>query len=246
MFRYLNYVGLSDVQMIYLPAGVRHLEQDAFNGLSMIGHLKLAHLDLQSLNSFVFRGLRHVQLLSIQESDLGVIRPGVFTNMSNIGRLSLTNNKIDAIEAFELTADNRVRQFHFIGNHVLDLPHGRAIHIQGVPIVNASNNHFPCDCHIVSWMKSAMFANQSRERMMANNYCISPYEVHGKSIQSAADEAHLFGECDQDETPERTVALETTKPSTLFSSSSSCSTINSQSMTIVIGLYLVFQQFVQL
>lgn len=35
---------------------------DAFNGLSMIGHLKLAHLDLQSLNSFVFRGLRHVQV----------------------------------------------------------------------------------------------------------------------------------------------------------------------------------------
>jgi hypothetical protein len=72
------------------------------------------------------------QLLSIQESDLGVIRPGVFTNMSNIGRLSLTNNKIDAIESFELTADNRVRQFHFIGNHVLDLPHGRAIRIRGI------------------------------------------------------------------------------------------------------------------
>ncbi|KAK4025872.1 hypothetical protein OUZ56_014913 [Daphnia magna] len=239
------FAGLSDVQMIYLPAGVRHLEQDAFNGLSMIGHLKLAHLDLQSLNSFVFRGLRHVQLLSIQESDLGVIRPGVFTNMSNIGRLSLTNNKIDAIESFELTADNRVRQFHFIGNHVLDLPHGRAIHIQGVPIVNASNNHFPCDCHIVSWMKSAMFANQSRERMMANNYCISPYEVHGKSIQSAAEEAHLFGGCADDDPPERTVALETTKPSTLFSSSS-CSSMNGQSMTILIALYLLFQQFVQL
>ena len=28
----------------------------------MVGHLKLAHLDLQSLNSFVFRGLRHVQV----------------------------------------------------------------------------------------------------------------------------------------------------------------------------------------
>lgn len=86
--------------MIYLPAGVRHLEQgkytwnkqtsdksfsneyvdeifffpppfllttkqtDAFNGLSMVGHLKLAYLDLknQSFNSFVFRGLRNVQV----------------------------------------------------------------------------------------------------------------------------------------------------------------------------------------
>lgn len=116
---------------------------------------------------------------------------------------------------------------------------------KGVPIVNASNNHFPCDCHIVSWMKSAMFANQSRERMMANNYCISPYEVHGKSIQSAAEEAHLFGGCADDDPPERTVALETTKPSTLFSSSS-CSSMNGQSMTILIALYLLFQQFVQL
>lgn len=35
---------------------------DAFNGLSIVGHLKLAHLDLQSLNSFAFRGLRHVQV----------------------------------------------------------------------------------------------------------------------------------------------------------------------------------------
>ena len=50
--------------MIYLPAGVRHLGPDAFNGLSMIGHLKLAHLDLEALNSFVFRGLRHVQVLT--------------------------------------------------------------------------------------------------------------------------------------------------------------------------------------
>ena len=82
--RHTFFSGLSDVQMIYLPAGVRHLEQgkhtskddefiffsikhlmmiaDAFNGLSMVGHLKLAHLDLQSLNRNVFRGLRHVQV----------------------------------------------------------------------------------------------------------------------------------------------------------------------------------------
>lgn len=132
------------------------LVTDAFNGLSMVGHLKLAHLDLQSLNSFVFRGLRHVQvstislsrfytfefqpffssfffdqLLSIQESDLGVIKPNIFTNMTNIGRVSFTNNKIDGIDSLKLTADNRVRQFHFIGNHVLNLSHGRTINIKG-------------------------------------------------------------------------------------------------------------------
>jgi len=93
-----------------------------------------------------------------------------------------------------------------------------------VPIVNASNNHFPCDCHIFSWMKSAMSANQSRERMMANNYCISPYEVHGKSIQLAKDEAHLLDDCPDEidsaePSADNETALETTKPSTLFSSS---------------------------
>ena len=115
---------------------------------------------------------------------------------------------------------------------------------QGVPIVNASNNHFPCDCHVVSWMKSPMFANQSRERMMANNYCISPYEVHGKSIQSAKDEAHLFDDCpaddeiDSDSTVVNETALETTKPSTLFSSSD-CRSNADQSMAVII-LSLLF------
>lgn len=73
----------------------------------------------------------NAQLLSIHESDLGRIRPGVFTNMSNIGRLSLVNNKIDAIDSFEITANNRLKQFHFIGNHLLDLPPTRAFRIQG-------------------------------------------------------------------------------------------------------------------
>lgn len=72
-------------------------------------------------------------MLSIQESDLGTIRANVFTNMTNVGRVSFVNNKIDAIEALELTPANRVRQFHFIGNHLLDLPPGRAVRIHGKP-----------------------------------------------------------------------------------------------------------------
>lgn len=62
MIKFFFHQGLSDVQMIFLPAGIRYLEADAFNGLSMIGHLKLAHLDVQGLDSFVFRGLNHVQV----------------------------------------------------------------------------------------------------------------------------------------------------------------------------------------
>ncbi len=121
----------------------------------------------------------------------------------------------------------------------------------GVPAVNASNNHFPCDCQIFSWMKSAMFANQSRERMMANNYCISPYEVHGKSIQAAKDEAHLLDDCPQgdqlsDSDPAEPsaadveTALETTKPSTLFSSSGGRSAHQSTAIFTVLLLSTVW------
>lgn len=65
----------------------------------------------------------------------------------------------------------------------------------GVASVNASSNHFPCDCRVVSWISSALFANQSRDRVTANNFCISPYEVHGKTIQAAAEELALFDTC---------------------------------------------------
>jgi len=51
--------------------------------------------------------------------------------MSNIGRLSMVNNKIDAIDSLEITANNRLKQLHFIGNHLLDLPPTRSFRIQG-------------------------------------------------------------------------------------------------------------------
>ncbi len=118
--------------------------------------------------------------------------------------------------------------------------------IQGVQTVNASNNHFPCDCRIISWTNSALFANQSRERMMTNNFCISPYEVHGKSIQLAADDFHLLDDCPSDEEdvdesavekPMETELLETTKPSTLLSSRGSL--LDRSCYESVIGMLLV-------
>jgi Leucine-rich repeat (LRR) protein len=124
--------GLSDVQMIYLPAGIQELENDTFNGLSNVGHLKLQHLNLRELPTFVFRGLRNVQVLTIQESDLGTIRKDVFTNMSNVGRLILQNNKIDMIEELAITPQNRVKSLHMVGNHLLDIPPSSAIRIEGV------------------------------------------------------------------------------------------------------------------
>ena len=52
--------------------------------------------------------------------------------MSHIGRLSLLNNKIDAIEQLQLTASNDIKSFHFVGNHLLDIPVAPdAINIRG-------------------------------------------------------------------------------------------------------------------
>lgn len=100
--------------------------------------------------------------------------------------------------------------------------------------MNTTNNHFPCNCQIVSWLNSALFANQSRDRVMSNNFCISPYEVHGKSIQSAAEDFHMLDSCEPDDADEEvddadspelppleTGPLETTAPSTLLSSRAS-------------------------
>ena len=92
-------------------------------------------------------------------------------------------------------------------------------------------------------MNSALFANQSRERMMTNNFCISPYEVHGKSIQLAAKDFRLLEDCDDEDVgdpvadkPLETELLETTKPSTLLSSSR----VSSRScFEFVVGLLLV-------
>ena len=65
------------------------ISPDAFNGLSMVGHLKLAHLDLQSLNSFVFRGLRHVQvsLSEIERSNFPFYSKDVSIFLSVFGLL---------------------------------------------------------------------------------------------------------------------------------------------------------------
>ena len=78
---------------------------------------------------------------------------------------------------------------------------------------------------------------------MTNNFCISPYEVHGKSIQLAAKDFRLLEDCDDEDVgdpvadkPLETELLETTKPSTLLSSSR----VSSRScFEFVVGLLLV-------
>lgn len=181
-----------------------------------------------------------------EESDLGTIRPGVFTNMTNIGRVSFVNNKIDAIDSLELNAANRVRQFHFIGNHLLDLPAPRSVRIHGVGNVTVTGNHFPCDCRLNGWLGSSLFADQNKDHVINNNFCISPYEVHGKSVMAAAGDLSLLEACPpdamdvgDDEADE--IDDGPLEPTDATLSSGSCSPTSLLSLLVAMGAVLTFQ-----
>jgi len=118
--------------------------------------------------------------------------------MSHIGRLSLLNNKIDAIEQLQLTASNDIKSFHFVGNHLLDIPVAPdAINIRGIGERLVVNNHFPCDCRMRTFTDTSLFGNQSLDDVMDTNFCISPYEVHGQSLLAASTSTNssLFDNC---------------------------------------------------
>lgn len=89
--------------------------------------------------------------------------------------------------------------------------------------MTVANNHFPCDCRLNAWLSSALFADQRRDHVTANNFCISPYEVHGKSVASATRDSSLLDSCPPDEPDESgevdDASSEPTGPSTLASGS---------------------------
>jgi hypothetical protein len=158
------------------------VEPDAFTGLDTVRFLKLAFMDLSSLKPFTFRGLSHVHVLAIQDSDLGIIRADAFEGMTQIGILNLQNNKIDAIQELSLRPANRIKIFHFHGNHLLEIPLLGAVSIQGVEVLNVTDNHFPCDCHVHTLLESPLANDTTKTDFRSKNYCISPLEVNGKPI----------------------------------------------------------------
>ena len=71
--------GLKYVKFLFLPAGVKYLQSDAFNGLEHVGKLKLAYLDLaDGLAPYTFRGMQNLDDLTIENSDLATIRTNAF------------------------------------------------------------------------------------------------------------------------------------------------------------------------
>ena len=59
--------GLKYVKFLFLPAGVKNLQTDAFSGLEHVGKLKLAYLDLEEgLAPYTFRGMQNLTDLTIE------------------------------------------------------------------------------------------------------------------------------------------------------------------------------------
>ena len=72
--------GLKYVKFLFLPAGVKNLQTDAFSGLEHVGKLKLAYLDLEEgLAPYTFRGMQNLTDLTIENSDLATIKTNAFS-----------------------------------------------------------------------------------------------------------------------------------------------------------------------
>lgn len=199
--------GLSNVEKITFPSGLRTVEQDAFNGLDTVGYLKLAFMDLPSLKEGTFRGLTNVGVLSIQESDLGIIRSDAFEGMTHINTLNFLNNKIDAIQELHILPEQHIHFIRFQGNHMLDIPKAGTISF-AVDKITVISNHFPCDCHIHALLEGPM-ANGSVLEFATRNFCISPLEYNGRPMSDI--QFDTIGRCQEEVTREN---LEAAKDAT--------------------------------
>lgn len=195
------FTGLTNVEHLVLPSGIRKIQPDAFFGLDTVGIIKLAYMDLKSLGPFIFRGLTNVHVLSLQESDLGIICANAFDGLTHIGSLNILNNKIDGIQELNITFTHYIKQIKFHGNHLLEMPSSGTLIIDGVENLSVVNNHFPCGCHIHTLLDSPL-ANGTYQQgdFLSKNFCISPMEVNGKPMSDL--DLFSIGRCQEQVTRE--------------------------------------------
>lgn len=153
-------------------------------------------MDLPGLEPGIFRGLSNVGVLAIQESDLGVIDGGAFDDMTYIKSFIILNNKIDAIDSLNLTADQKISHMKLQGNHILEIPKAETLIVE-VEKLTVISNHFPCNCHIHSLLEGPL-TNGSVVEFISKNFCISPLEVNGLPMNSIDIES--IGKCEEEVT----------------------------------------------
>lgn len=151
-------------------------------------------MDLPGLSADMFKGLTNIGVLSIQESDLGILEGSAFNGMSLIKNFNILNNKIDAIEYFNITEEQKITHLKFQGNHILEIPKADALLIE-VDKLTVIGNHFPCNCHIHSLLEGPL-TNGSIPEFISKNFCISPLEVNGLPMSSL--DVDTIGRCEED------------------------------------------------
>lgn len=211
--------GLTHVEHLILPSGIRNIEPDAFYGMDAVGLLKLAFMDLTELQPFTFRGLTNIVVLSLQESDLGVICANAFDGLAHVGTLKFLNNKIDSIEALNISITHYIRNLVFQGNHLLETPDPSSILLDGVRNLSVTNNHFPCGCHVHTLLDSPL-SNGTYQRgdFLSRNFCISPLDVNGKPMSDL--DLYAIGRCQEQVTRENldaSMGFSIRMPNTIFS-----------------------------
>lgn len=202
---------LSNVERLILPSGLRQIEPDAFNGLDIVGLLKLSFMDLDTLQPYTFRNLHNVKVLSLQESDLGVITEDSFDGLAHVESLNILNNKIDAILELNLTESHYIKALKIYGNHLLETPEPGAITLDGIETIIVQNNHFPCGCHIHTLLESPLVNTTSYDHheFLTKNFCISPLELNG--LQMSRIDLSSIGKCHEQVTRENLEASTATR-----------------------------------
>ncbi|XP_047740357.1 leucine-rich repeat-containing protein 4 [Hyalella azteca] len=178
--------GLNTVQFLYLPSWITELEADVFHGVMGVGLLKLQSLDLKAFQPYTFRGLSNVTQISIQDSDLGVLRSDAFQGLRNVGEIRMLNNKVDSLEGLRVGEELNVDAVVVQGNHFLHITRPTPLLLQANNRNVVTGNFFPCTCRL-AWLLDTDVA-RSTPQFLSQNFCVSPYAVHGAPIASVTQE----------------------------------------------------------
>ncbi|KAF2368912.1 Leucine-rich repeat domain L domain-like, partial [Trinorchestia longiramus] len=160
------------------------LEADVFDGVTGIGLLRLQSLDLKAFEPYTFRGLSNVTQISIQDSDLGILRSDAFEGLRNVGEIRMLNNKVDSLEGLRVGEELNVDAVVVQGNHFLHITRRTPLLLQANNRNVVTGNFFPCSCHL-AWLLETQLA-RSTSQFLSQNFCVSPYAVHGSPIASVA------------------------------------------------------------
>ncbi|KAA0186754.1 hypothetical protein HAZT_HAZT009771, partial [Hyalella azteca] len=167
--------GLNTVQFLYLPSWITV-------NFDLAAHIMGNNLEQHKKT----KGLSNVTQISIQDSDLGVLRSDAFQGLRNVGEIRMLNNKVDSLEGLRVGEELNVDAVVVQGNHFLHITRPTPLLLQANNRNVVTGNFFPCTCRL-AWLLDTDVA-RSTPQFLSQNFCVSPYAVHGAPIASVTQE----------------------------------------------------------